>query len=206
MKIDGTLSRHHRHHHAGQRLVAAGDADEGVIAMTAHRQLDGVGDDFARRQRGVHTAMTHGDAVGHGDGAELARGAAGGGDALLDGLRLAHQRDVAGRGFVPAGGDADEGLVDLPGRQTHRVIIRAVRRPLWTFGNVTARQLGLQVGLASIIGVHANVHATAARLQTFRPGVAAGTGTRWLRRASMSWKGMAKSRRAVTLRGRFEMI
>ncbi len=47
------------------------------------------------------------------DGAEFARGAVGGGDALLDGLGLAHQRNIAGGGFVPAGGDADEGLVDL---------------------------------------------------------------------------------------------
>ena len=52
-----------------------------------------------------------------------------GGDALLDRLGLAHQRDIAGRGLVPAGGDADEGLVDLLGGQPHRVIEGAVRAP-----------------------------------------------------------------------------
>ena len=35
------------------------------------------------------------------------------GDALLHRLGLPHQRDVAGRGLVPAGGDADERLMDL---------------------------------------------------------------------------------------------
>ena len=115
MKIDGTLSRHHRHHHAGQGLVAAGEADQRVVAMAAHGELDGIGDAFARDQRGLHALVAHGDAVGHGDGAEFARRAAGGGNAALDGLGLAHQRDVAGCGLVPAGGNADERLVDLLG-------------------------------------------------------------------------------------------
>ncbi len=127
------VEAHHRHHHAGQGLVAAGHADEGVIGMAAHGQLDRIRDDLARRQRGLHALVTHGDAVGHRDGAELARRALSGGDALLHGLRLAHQRDVAGRGFVPAGGDADEWLVNLLLGQTHRVEVRTVRRASWAF-------------------------------------------------------------------------
>ncbi len=82
--------------------------------------------------------MAHGDAVGHGDGAEFARRAAGFLDALLRRLRLAHQGDVAGRGFVPAGGDADEGLVDLLLGQAHGVEIGAVRRPLRPLGHMAA--------------------------------------------------------------------
>ena len=132
----------HRHHHAGQRLVAAGDADQRVIGVAAHGQLDRIRDHLARRQRGLHALVAHGDAVGDGDGAELARRAAGGGDALLDRLGLAHQRDVAGRGFVPAGGDADERLMDLRRGQTHRVIIGAMRRALGAFGHVPAGQPG----------------------------------------------------------------
>ena len=66
----------HRHHHAGQRLVAAGHADQRVVAMAAHGELDAIGDDLARRQRGLHALMPHGDAVGDGDGAEFARRAA----------------------------------------------------------------------------------------------------------------------------------
>src|SRR5256885_8585621 len=71
--------------------------------------------------------------VGHGDGAEFARGAAGSRNAFLDRLRLAHQRDIAGRGLVPAGRDADERLVDLLGdrkstrlNSSHLVISYAV--------------------------------------------------------------------------------
>ena len=63
----------HGHHHAGQRLVAAGQADQRIVAMAAHGELDGIGDDLARRQRGLHALMAHGDAVGDGDGAEFAR-------------------------------------------------------------------------------------------------------------------------------------
>ena len=76
MKTDGHVEPHHRHHQPGQRLVAAGEADQRVVAMAAHRELDRVGDDLAADQRGLHPGMAHGDAVGHGDGGELARRAA----------------------------------------------------------------------------------------------------------------------------------
>ena len=45
---------------------------------------------------------------------------------------------------------ADERLVDLLRRQTHRVIVGAMRRARGTFGHVAAGQLGLEIGL----GVH----------------------------------------------------
>ena len=73
----------HGHHHAGLRLVAARDADQSVIGMAAHRQFNEIGDDFPRRQRGLHAGMTHGDAVGHCDCAEFARRRADGGDPRL---------------------------------------------------------------------------------------------------------------------------
>ena len=130
----------HRHHHAGQRLVASRHADQRVVAMTPHGELDGIGDDLARGQRGLHALMAHGDAVGDGDGAEFAGRAARRGDPLLHRLRLAHQRDVAGGGFVPAGGDADEGLMDLLARQTHRVIIGAMGGAGGPLGHMAARQ------------------------------------------------------------------
>ena len=61
-----------------------------------------------------------------------------GGDPKLDRLGLAHQRDIAGRGFVPAGRDADEGLMDLlaasaPSRNRTRGAARA-RRLRWHAG------------------------------------------------------------------------
>jgi hypothetical protein len=131
----------HGHHHAGQRLVAAGHADERVIGVPAHGQLDRISDHLTGRQRRLHALVTHGDAIGDRDGAELARGAAGGRHALLDRLSLAHERDVARRGFVPAGGDADERLMDLLPSQTHGVVIGTVRRALRPFRDVAARKL-----------------------------------------------------------------
>ena len=71
-------------------------------------------------------------------------------DALLDGLGLPLQRDVAGRGLVPAGRNAHEGLVDLLAREPHRVEVGAVRRARRAFRHMAAGQLGLEIGL----GVH----------------------------------------------------
>src|SRR6476620_4618894 len=135
----------HHHHHSRQRLVAAGKSDQSVIGMTAHGQFHRVGDHFARRQRGFHALVAHGDPVGDRDGAEFARRAAGGRDALLDCLRLAHQRDVAGSGFVPAGGDTHEWLMNLLAREPHGIIVRAVRRALGPLGHVPAGQPCLEV-------------------------------------------------------------
>src|SRR5262249_56190829 len=73
----GHVEAAHHHHHAGQRLVATGNPDERVIGVPAHGQLDGIGDDLARGERGLHALVAHGDAVGDGDGAKLARPAAG---------------------------------------------------------------------------------------------------------------------------------
>jgi hypothetical protein len=103
----------------------------------------GIGDHLARHQRGLHALVAHGDAVGHRDGDELARRPVGGGNAALYGLRLAHQRDVAGRRLVPAGSHPDEGLMDLLGRQAHRIVIRPVRRTLGPFRDMTAGQFTL---------------------------------------------------------------
>ena len=83
MKTRRHVEAQHRHHHAGQRLVAAGEADQRVVAVAADRQLDRVGDDVARGERGLHALVAHGDAVGDGDGGELARRAAAGLHALL---------------------------------------------------------------------------------------------------------------------------
>jgi hypothetical protein len=102
MKIDGTLSRHIAIIMPGSDLSQPASRPA-RHSMAAHGQLDRVGDASRDGSDELHALMAHGDAVGDGDGAEFARRAAGGRDALLDRLRLAHQRDVAGRGLVPAG-------------------------------------------------------------------------------------------------------
>ena len=62
------------------------------------------------------------------------------------------ERDVAGRGLVPAGGDADEGLVDLGLAKAHGVEVAAVRRPLRPLGDVAAGER-LLVELGGVHGV-----------------------------------------------------
>src|SRR3974390_1311027 len=106
--------------------------------------------------------MAHGDAVGDSDSAEFAGRAPAGGNAKLDRLGLPHQRDVAGRRLVPAGGHADEGLMNLLPRQPHGVIERPVRRAIGPFGGVTAWQPQFQVTL----GVHLTL---ASQLAVFAP-------------------------------------
>lgn len=122
----GDIQPQHRHHHPRQRLVAAGEAHQRVVAVAAGGELDAVGDRVAGDERGLRALVAHGYAVDDGDGGEFPRCAAGLGDALLDRLRLAVERDVAGGGLVPAGGDADEGLVDLVLGQAHGVVVAAM--------------------------------------------------------------------------------
>ena len=110
--------------------------------MAAHGELHRVGDAFTRDQRGLHALVAHGDAVGDGDGAEFAGGAAGGGDAALDRLGLAHQRNVARGRFIPATGHANEGLVNLLLVQAHGIEIGPVRGALGSNGYMAAREPG----------------------------------------------------------------
>ena len=162
--------------------------------MAADGQFDRIGDAFAGRQRRAHAVMAHGDAVGDGDGAEFARGAAGGGDALLDRLRLAHQRDIAGRGLVPAGRDADERLVDLLGGQPHRVEIGPMGRALRPLRHVTARQPLLDVGL----GVHPrNLFPQPSPCRSRGSNFPSPSRALWpsANERMVSWRGVAKKRR-----------
>jgi hypothetical protein len=118
--------------------------------VAAHGEFDRIGNDLTADQGGLHALVTHGDAVGDGDGAEFARGAIGVRNALLDRLGLPHQRNVARCSFVPAARHANEGLADLLTRQPHCIIIRAVRRALRPFRYVTAGKFVF----ADRLGIH----------------------------------------------------
>ena len=137
------VEAHHRHHQAGQRLVAAGEPDQRVVGMAAHRELGRIRDHLARDQRALHALMAHRDAVGDRDRGELARRAAGLGDAALGRLRLPRERDVAGCGLVPGRDHADERRRDVRAGQPHREIVGPVGRPVGPDGRVPARQPGL---------------------------------------------------------------
>ncbi len=109
----GDVEAAKRHDGGGHVLVAAGDADEAVEGVAASDEFDGVGDDFAGDERGLHAFGAHGDAVGDGDGVELHGGAAGFADALLDGFGDLAEMEVAGADLGPGVGDADDGLVQV---------------------------------------------------------------------------------------------
>ena len=109
----GDVEAGERHDGGGHVLVAAGDADEAVEGVAAGDEFDGVGDDFAGDERGLHAFGAHGDAVGDGDGVELHGRAAGFADAFLDGFGDLAEMEVAGADLGPGVGDADDGLVQV---------------------------------------------------------------------------------------------
>ena len=75
--------------------------------------LGGVGDQVPGDQGVLHADVAHGDAVAHGDGGELHRGAAGGPDAGLHRLGDLVQVHVAGDDLVVGAHHADEGPLQL---------------------------------------------------------------------------------------------
>ena len=71
------VEAHRRHQHAGDDLVAVGDADHRVEAVGGDHRLDAVGDELAAGQGVLHAEVAHDDAVVDGDGVELEGYAAG---------------------------------------------------------------------------------------------------------------------------------
>jgi hypothetical protein len=109
----GHVEPQQRHGRAGDGFVASHQGHDAVEHVAARHQLDGIGDDLATDQRGLHAFGAHGDAVADGDGVELHGGATRGADAFLylDG-QLA-QVVVARHGFDPGVGDSDDGLGEV---------------------------------------------------------------------------------------------
>jgi hypothetical protein len=71
------------------------------------------------------------------------RGVPRGGDAFLNRLRLARERNVARRRLVPGRRDADQRLIDLLLGRSHRIEERAMRRPFGSNRDMPARQARL---------------------------------------------------------------
>ena len=101
------------HHHSRQGLVTPGEGDHRVHAFCMHDRLHRVRDHLTADQAGVHALVTHRDPVGNRDRVELDRVAARGPHALFGARRQSLQRHVAGCDLVPAGGNADLGLVPV---------------------------------------------------------------------------------------------
>ena len=93
------------HEHAGNDLVAVGDADDAIEAVGAEHGFDAVGDEFAAGEGVFHAGVAHGDAVIDSDGVEFK----GDPPCRPDGLAhlAAHHIQVG-----MAGDDLDEGVTD----------------------------------------------------------------------------------------------
>ncbi len=126
----GHIQPHGRHQHAGDDLVAVGDADHAVEGVGGHHRLDAVGDQLAAGQGELHALVPHRDAVVHADGVELERHAAGGADRVLHQLAEALQVHVAGHDVHVGIHDCDERLVHVFVTHAGRLEQRAVRRAL----------------------------------------------------------------------------
>ncbi len=86
--------------------------------MTLKGAFDGIGDDFSRYQRVMHTHVIHGDAVTDTDRGDLERHATGHVDTGLDGIRDAVEVTVTGDDVVLGIDDGDEWTLQLLVRDT----------------------------------------------------------------------------------------
>ena len=127
------IESHHRHHHAGQRLVAAGEGDERVVGVAAAHGFNAVGDDLAGDERVAHAAVVHRHRIGDRDGGEVERHPPGMAHAS-SGIagKLAEQR-VARRDAAVGRHDADEWLGEIGIREPQAPQERAVRRAIEAF-------------------------------------------------------------------------
>ena len=106
-------------------FVAAADHDGGVEGVADAAHFDGVGDQFAGDQGGLHALGAHGDAVGDGNGVDLHGCAAGFADALHDFLGELAVGVVAGHGADPGVGDHDERAAQVVGHEADGVELGA---------------------------------------------------------------------------------
>ena len=97
----------------GRRLVTPSHGDDSVEHVAAGDQLDGVGDDLAADEGGLHAFRAHGDAVGYGDRVVLQRRATGLANASFHIFGQAAQVEVAGADLRPRVGDADHRLAEV---------------------------------------------------------------------------------------------
>jgi hypothetical protein len=131
----GHVQPHHGHQRAGQRLVAAAEADQGVVGVAAHGDFHAVGDELARDQAHAHAVVVHRRAVGHRDGVHHHRHAAAFGHAQARAVDLGPER--LGTGRVVAGGadEGDHGLAQVLVVETGGAQEGAVRGAGHAFGD-----------------------------------------------------------------------
>src|SRR5690606_17256573 len=94
-------------------LVAGADGDDGIEGVAGRRQFDGVGDQLAADQRGLHALVAHADGVIDRHRVELQGRAPGVAHTLLDVLGQFPQVVVAWLGLGPGVGDADQRALEV---------------------------------------------------------------------------------------------
>ena len=145
----GDVEPRERHHRAGDRLVAADEADEAVEEVAVGDELDRVGDHLARDQRGAHAGRAHRDAVGDRDRVELDRRAAGRADPVLHVLGEHALVQVARHRLDPGRRDADERLREILVGEADALQHRARGRAVDAVGEERAAALGRDRSAAS---------------------------------------------------------
>ena len=126
----GDVAADRAHQHAGNDLVAVGNADDRIEAVGLENGFDRVGDDFAAGQGIFHPGMPHGDAVADTDGVELEGHAARFADGFLDDLAHLIEVGMTGNDLGVGVADRDEGLVEIFGFQSGGAEEAAVWRAL----------------------------------------------------------------------------
>ena len=112
-KNSGDVHPHGAHQHARDDLVAVWDANHPIETMRPDHGFDAIGNEFARGQRILHPAVTHGDAVINADGVKDERHAARLADQTLHQHANFIQMGVAGDAISVAVADGDERLVEV---------------------------------------------------------------------------------------------
>ena len=102
-----------RHREPGKRLVTGADADNRIEHVATRYQLNRVGDDLARNQRGLHALGAHRDTVRDRDGVQFLRRATGRADPFLDVLCQLTLVQVARHGLDPAMGHANDRALEI---------------------------------------------------------------------------------------------
>ena len=98
-------------HHAGNNLVAVGNAYGSVKLVALNSAFEAVGNGFAGNERVMHAIMVHGNAVAHADGGNLERNAAGHINASLHGFADFIEVIVTRNNVVAGIEHRDEGLL-----------------------------------------------------------------------------------------------
>ena len=145
----GNIDTGGSHQQAGHVFITVGDHDHAVEAVGTEHGLGGVSDQVTGDEGVLHALMAHGDAVADGNGGEDDGGAAGHGDAQLNGVNDLIQIDVAGNDLVIGADNGDEGALLFFLGQAKGVVKAAVGRILCAADDGVFDHSGFQLSIGN---------------------------------------------------------